>query len=383
MIDNYFSHEYNELNSLSNLFFQVLKGGLLSNGLLAILDEDMAYAKALSDYISRSASLGFSACTFSNVDEFINVLQKKTIEVLLIDESLYSSINSKVKDTTNNIVIICVLASKKNVVYNDPTFFKYQSAESLLHSIMSSFSTNLSGNIAYNSSVENSLCQPSASPFKTSANFDSTSLLSAVYSPIGRCGKTIFAYTYATILSLEEPTLFISFDEYSRFLYKDCGNDLSDLLFFYLEDKNCMNTKLSSIVCKQGSLDVIVSAKYGADLRNLDSKDIYRFVSSLKQSQYKNIVLDLGDTLCDPLPLLHLCQKIFVPKLEDSISIHKLSSFISTLSTLDTSLSSTRLSFVDVPAFYIEEDLMPLGTKLLVSPVAEYINTHILGQKND
>ena len=334
----------------------------MSNAIFAILDEDVAYAKALSDYIYRSTTLGYQTCIFSNVEDFIISFKDKPVEVLLVSEALYTSFTFKQKELSLQLVNVYVLASIRGTTYKEPTFFKFQSAESLIHGIMSTLSTTKG--FALNKEA-------------------STTNIITVYSPIGRCGKTTFAYTYAMILSLNSPTLFISFDEYCGYYFKENDKDLSDLFFYFLEDASSLNTKLGSLVCKCNGLDFILPARFSADLRRLDSKDVYRFISALKDTSYTNIVIDLGNTLCDIAPCLHLSNHVYIPKLTDSAAMHKLELFINSLSTLDGTFIDDIVSYIQVPAMEQDSNNIIMSNKLLVSPIAEFIKSTIIGYDND
>ena len=92
--------------------------------------------------------------------------------------------------------------------------------------------------------------------------------LFGVYSPLGRCLKTSFAWTLGQILSEERSVLLISLEEYSgleELMQKKFSCTLSDLLYYVRQKNPGVILKLNSMVQSVGQLDFVPPVLFSAE----------------------------------------------------------------------------------------------------------------------
>lgn len=134
--------KYNKHTSSSFYFICPIKEDFLNNGLIVLLDSDTAYSSCLCEYINIHTSLDYETMTFSQIDVFLDFSVNKQIDILLVNEDIFSSL-PLYKISFLNLFILSETNFDSTIEkdsYTFSVFFKYQSMQSLLHKIMSHFS---------------------------------------------------------------------------------------------------------------------------------------------------------------------------------------------------------------------------------------------------
>lgn len=339
----------------------------MNNGLIVLLDSDTAYSNCLCEYIDIHTSLDYETMTFTQIDVFLDFSINKQIDILLVNEDLFYSL-PLYKISFLNLFILSENKSDSTIEKDSYTFnifFKYQSMQSLLHKIMSHFSLDRHNYTAF--------------------AMNHSSRLIGVYSPIKRCGKTSFAIALATAYSSKTPTLFITFDEFAcEYLNVSKNNKgLSELIFYLLDKDSDAINHLDSIVCTINGLDIIPPAIYPDDLRHLDSDSLIGFFSQLKNTKYTHIVIDFANTLFDIVPLLNLCDKVYMPVVDDDISRNKLSGFLNVAKNMCADFSEDIFTLITPPVFSYTNGNTSIYNQLMISPLPAYISSNIIGDEYD
>lgn len=339
----------------------------MNNGLIVLLDGDTAYSGCLCEYIELHTSLGYETIAFTQIETFLEFSENKQIDILLITEDLFSSLPLYRISFLNLFILSSSntdsLLEKDSFSFN--IFFKYQSMQSLIHKIMSHFSPDRHNYTAFAVST--------------------STVLIGVYSPIKRCGKTSFSIALATAYSSRTPTLFITFDEFAG-EYLNISKDrrsISELMLYLIENNSDMLNHLDSIVCNINGLDIIPPAIYSDDLRQLTSDTLIRFFSQLKNTKYHYIIIDFADTLSDILPLLNLCDKVYMPVVNDDISRSKLSGFLNMSKTVSSNFSEDIFTLIAPPVFSYTSGEASIYNQLMLSPLSRYITSNIIGNEYD
>lgn len=359
--------KYNKHTSSSFYFICPIKEDFLNNGLIVLLDSDTAYSSCLCEYINIHTSLDYETMTFSQIDVFLDFSVNKQIDILLVNEDIFSSL-PLYKISFLNLFILSETNFDSTIEkdsYTFNVFFKYQSMQGLLHKIMSHFSLDRHNYAAF--------------------AINHTSKLIGVYSPIKRCGKTSFAIALATAYSGKTPTLFITFDEYACD-YLSMSKDkktISELMFYLLDNSSNTINHLDSIVCTINGLDIIPPAIYPDDLRHLASDTLISFLSQLKNTKYTHIIIDFANTLFDIVPLLNLCDKVYMPVVDDDISRKKLSDFLVSAKNICTDFSEDIFTLITPPVFSYTDGNTSIYNQLMLSPLLSYITSNIIGDKYD
>lgn len=299
-------------------------GEFLNYGLIVIFDEDSDYADCLADYFRTKGCLASEIVVFTKKDPFLDFIEKNSVDILIINQELKELINGISSD---NIFLLCETKVSVPDTANTHFLYKYSSAEELLRQVMADYN-------------------PSGTGACISFTGRGNGKIIGICSPLGRCGKTSFSLSLGLRLSLNNTCLFISFDECSSIhLFPERRRpqekNLTDLLYYFLQSPELMESRLLSTIKSVQNLDCISPSVQPGIYTEVTPDDWISFLSCLKAlRRYDYIVLDFG-TLQPVSHMLKLCNHIFIPELKnDSYSETKLSLFLESLNSAHGSNAS-------------------------------------------
>lgn len=299
-------------------------GEFLNYGLIVIFDEDSDYADCLADYFRTKGCLASEIVVFTKKDPFLDFIEKNSVDILIINQELKELINGISSD---NIFLLCETKVSVPDTANTHFLYKYSSAEELLRQVMADYN-------------------PSGTGACISFTGRGDGKIIGICSPLGRCGKTSFSLSLGLRLSLNNTCLFISFDECSSIhLFPERRRpqekNLTDLLYYFLQSPELMESRLLSTIKSVQNLDCISPSVQPGIYTEVTPDDWISFLSCLKAlRRYDYIVLDFG-TLQPVSHMLKLCNHIFIPELKnDSYSETKLSLFLESLNSAHGSNAS-------------------------------------------
>ncbi len=140
----------------------------------------------------------------------------------------------------------------------------------------------------------------------------------AIYSPVGRCGKTGLAYG----ISKENrygKWLYVGMEDYSSFeTYSDTGE-----ILYYIKERN--EERIHYLL--EQSEDILIVAQGALELKQMNEDDMKWFCSVLEKSAYIGFVFDVGNGLTEGFQLFTYFDWIFVPALSDEYSRIKTENF--------------------------------------------------------
>ena len=122
----------------------------------------------------------------------------------------------------------------------------------------------------------------------------------------------------------------MNLEEYSGFSRLVCGDyraDLSDVLYLYRQGTyNWM--RLKSMVHNWGSMDYIPPVRYGEDLSQVTPEEMAMLIDRIaRESGYDKVVVDVGQMGRGALPVLSVCDVVYMPVREDCVSAAKIEEF--------------------------------------------------------
>lgn len=172
----------------------------------------------------------------------------------------------------------------------------------------------------------------------------------AIYSPIHRAGKTSFAIALGKELGKQRKTLYLNLEEYaglgSRFEREE-GKNLGDVLYYAKQEEANFKMFLNSIIRRIDDLDYIPPILCTSDLKEITKEEWEAFFKQIEENTvYENIIWDFGESVQGLLELLGLCDCIYMPVLEDSISQEKIRQYEENLNQLrmkDLNLKTKRI----------------------------------------
>lgn len=169
----------------------------------------------------------------------------------------------------------------------------------------------------------------------------------AVFSPLGRCGKT----TLARALVQEKPAgkaLYIGMEEYSdRPVH-------SDLLYRVKQrTPGLPEAAAGEVILEDGIMSLYPAGSY-LEWRDVQSEDIRWLFEQLRDGGTETVVMDLGGAVPSELSLLTAFDRILMPVREDVLSGRKVEMFLSLLEEQGLAETAQRIRKVEVPAEFCD-----------------------------
>lgn len=301
--------------------------------ILAICDLEEAYACNLTEYMNQRKNTPFEVQAFTNLESLREFAENHSIELLLISTD---AMCEEVKQWDIGRIIILSEGEYPEKYEKEPFVYKYQSSDSLVAEVMNYYAA--------------------AAPKLSTAVFPGKAVkadILAVYSPIGRVGKTAFALTLGEILAEKRKVLYLNLEDYNGFegiFSQSYRADLSDLIYFARQKNGNLMFKLNGMIQTFQNLDYIPPAFSPSDLREVKWQEwIDFFEKLLVYGRYEILILDMGYQVEERYQMLRHCRKIYMPVLEDSFSRSKILQFEKNLTALDCADVLEKICHVHLP----------------------------------
>ncbi|MDO4519039.1 MAG: hypothetical protein Q4B47_01890 [Eubacteriales bacterium] len=331
----------------------------MKKNIFAVCDLEGDYASNFMNYITQKKSVPFEIHAFTTVEKLIAFGQKMPIELLLISGN---AMNAKVKELNIGKIIILSEGVHAPELDQYPSVYKYQSSANVVREVMACYGEERTSALAELPILKK------------------TTEILAVYSPLGRCLKTSFALALGQILAKEKGVLFLDLEGRSGFeeLLKINGSlqntpNLTDLLYYVRHGTPNLIFKISSMIRNIQHLDYIPPVINPVDVHEVSSEDWERLLDEIEyRSSYEYMVIDVGNDVDDPIPILNRCSKIYMPVLSDVISAAKITQFENYLKVWDFSQILTKIVKVK-PPFHSAANAEDYFNQLVWSELGDYI----------
>lgn len=344
--------------------------------IFAVCDLDERYVIRLTDYLTQKHSVPFEVLAFSSLDSLTRFAEKHPIEILLISQD---AMCGQVKSL--NISRILILSEGEELELSDdemtpsggnpaigvqtaagdeyepyPMIYKYQSTDSLAREVMNYYNGRISA-------TSKSLQQLGTDVY-------------AVYSPIARCGKTLFALTLAEVLGEKKKTLYLNLENFSGFeslFGQTYRSDLADLVYLSQKSQEGLPMKLDNVVRTMCNADYIPPAFFPSDLREISSDEWISFLANVAGlMDYQTIVMDIGSQPQNIPALLGTAGHIYMPLLPDPMSRAKVSQYEKDMEALSMRHILDRTVRLYLPEVGIKGSGLTFLDNLLSSPMGDY-----------
>lgn len=280
---------------------------------MAVYDVDPSYADRFAEVINQREKIPFTVMAFPSLEDLRSYAQEHPVELLLINSSVS---REAVEGIGARYVVALADGETVQADWEYPTVYKYQSSDNIIREVMVSYCER---------EVDAKLPELAA-----------RAQVIGVYSPIGRCLKTSFALTLGQLLAKETKTLYLNLEEFtglSCLTQTQYQSDLSDLMYYYSQG-TYSTLRLNSMIHSIGDLDYIPPARYPEDLAQVKTEKMSELISRIAaESVYEMVILDVGTFGRNVIPLLKICQAVYMPVKEDGISAAKLEEFFLLLET--------------------------------------------------
>ena len=271
---------------------------------LVICDEEFRYANCLAKNIETREELAVKVYVCTGIGHVLALAKERKIHILIIDDA-YSY--EERKSILANHIFVLGKHQVKDIGDEEVMIRKYQCADSIIQEIFETYMEKTKENM-----------------IRTMRN--GVPKILAVYSPIHRTGKTTFAIALGQEYAKQKKTLYINQEEYAGFEDSfDDGLNLGDLLYYIKQGQGDLGIRLQSAIKKNKELDMINPIPISVDLKEISEQEWRMLLEQIvENSAYEYIILDMSESVHGIFQLLELCDRIYMPILEDEISQRKI-----------------------------------------------------------
>lgn len=291
---------------------------------VGLCDADLDYCGALMDYINAHRDMGMTVTLFTGMDEVREYLEVHDLDLIV------SSDNSLFSDTDDGSfymdVKACYLTDYRQTPggwqidkNRYPSIYKYQRVELICAEIRALISEK-----------------------KDVRELHS---IYAVYSPLGRCGKTRLAKALVHDDGVRGG-LYVSAQDFGE----DPEMIDNNLLYLLKSGSPELEEALSSEIHLENGFHSLCISPIYMDMRDVTVDDMERLKASLlKPGKYTTLVFDLGSAVLSDMRILSGFDKIYMPTLSDDVSIRKISVFEKMLKDMGLRSLMTKIQKVYIP----------------------------------
>lgn len=326
---------------------------------LAVYEGDQGYVRGLTGYLTVRHRVPFQVVTLTKEEMVVHMAASGKIDVLLIGADVYNEQIGALP--IRKVLLLTEELCASEMVYlgrEVRTVYKYQSMEKIVDVLRACYEA-----------LRPPLIQP-----EDVAQADCI----AVYSPVKRCGKTMFALLYGQQSAQEVRTLYLSL-EYGKGVEQLCGleggADLADVLDQF--EQGTLSDHLPELVRRWEGLDVILPVRDPEDVREISWESLQGLLGWLRTcGVYDRILLDAAEALYQPVKLLETCSRVFLPVREEWVAKEKTEFFLEGLRQSGKTELLGRIQEISLPEF-TWNGTMPGLIQLQCTPFGDYVR-HVL-----
>ena len=130
--------------------------------------------------------------------------------------------------------------------------------------------------------------------------------------------------------------LYLNMEEYAGLPpAREEDPDLGDLLYYLRQGNGNLGIRLASSVKKMDKLEYVPPIPFPPDLREVSFEEWDKLLEELREaSTYERVILDLGESVQGLYRILQMCDRVYMPVLEDETSQRKLEQYEKTIAEL-------------------------------------------------
>lgn len=274
---------------------------------VVICDREVRYANGLGENIAERDDLAIKVFVCSNFDHVLEFAKDKRIHIFIVDEQFAYAERSQIGA---NQIFVLARGKVADLGEEEWAIGKYQCADEIIREIFEFYIDRTKENVMRTMQKERAR-------------------LLAVYSPIHRVGKTSFAIALGKEYAKKKKVLYLNLEEYAGFEeVQEEELNLGDLLYYLKQGSGNLGIRLKSATKKIGELDMISPIPVVLDLKEVPWNEwIVLMEQIIENSPYEIIILDVGESIQGLFQLLEMCDRVYMPVLEDDISARKVQQY--------------------------------------------------------
>lgn len=274
---------------------------------LVICDQEIRYANGLGENIAEREDLAVKVYVCSNFEHVLELAMDKRIHIFIVDEQFAYAERAQVDA---NQIFVLARGKVADLGEEEWAVGKYQCADEIIREVFEFYIDRTKENVMRSVKKE-------------------CAKLLAVYSPIHRIGKTSFAMALGTECAKRKRVLYLNLEEYAGFdVAQNEELNLGDLLYYLRQGNGNLGIRLKSATKTIENMDVISPIPIVLDLKEVTWEEWEMLIKEiLEHSLYELVILDVGESIQGLFHLLELCDRVYMPVLDDDISTKKMQQF--------------------------------------------------------
>ena len=279
----------------------------MSDKNVVICDREIRYANGLGENISEREDLAVKVYVCSSFEHVLELEQAKKIHIFIVDEEITYAQRTQIGA---NQVFVLARGKVADLGEEEWAIGKYQCADEIIRQVFEFYVDRTKENVMRCMNKERAR-------------------LVAVYSPIHRVGKTTFALALGRECAKSKKVLYLNLEEYAGMeVSQDTNMNLGDLLYYLRQGNGNLGIRLQAAVKEDEGLDVVPPIPVVLDLKEVTWEEWEALITQLlENSLYEMVVLDVGESVQGLFPLLELCDRVYLPVLDDEISRRKVKQY--------------------------------------------------------
>lgn len=274
---------------------------------LVICDREVRYANALGENIVEREELSVKVYVCSSFERVIEFAKTRKIHIFIVDEEFTYTQRTQIDA---NQIFVLAKGKVADLGEEEWVIGKYQCADEIIRQVFEFYVDRTKENVM------------------RSLNKERARML-AVYSPIHRIGKTSFAKVLGKECAKKKKVLYINLEEYAGMEVRQEGElNLGDLLYYLRQGNGNLGIRLKSTVKTEEGLDVVSPIPIILDLKEVTWEEWEKLITEIvENSQYEIVILDVGESIQGLFSLLEMCDRVYMPVLDDCISTQKMKQY--------------------------------------------------------
>ena len=258
---------------------------------IGVMDEEEGYVSKLTAYLNRKNKGSVHCNAYTEADRLLTSLKGHGFSVVLsTKKELLEDIHLQKEE------VCCVWLTEEEREHKDGCYciYRYQSGTAIVEEL-------------------NGILD------RTGLRLQKEHRIMAVYSPVGRCGKTTMLLDHVN-QQINPAWLYIGMEDYG-----EAEQEPADVFLYYIKERR-KEKIIEQIKCCEGR---IASPFSPFDSKTVNRQDMVWLVEILKQqNEYEGIVFDIGTGVIQEIEVLTVFDKVIVPYLQDEMSCRKKDHFI-------------------------------------------------------
>lgn len=273
---------------------------------MAVCDSEAEYCYQLVNYIEKKRGFPFQVQLFTSIETLIAYSEKKPVFIALISEEEYQE---EIED--QRIDHILLIGEDKKEKEGKKILNKYQSSDRLIKELLQW------------------IAEQKILP-KLTMNGTGLKLI-GIYSPVGKCLKTSFAFVLGQLLGKKNKVLYLNMESYSglgHLIEKNFSTDMSELIYYLQNSKESFGYRLGGMIEQIGELDILPPFDSYLDFISVTGEEWIRLLKEIEQNtEYEYLIIDLSDAVQGLFDILRLCDIVYTLGREDGFSKAKIKQY--------------------------------------------------------